>query len=66
MAEFQLSEFEELIDNEKLKSASSFQILQNINQINTPPNSGFSVEIVKSLVRDFLVYLVAASLNQLD
>jgi len=66
LAEFQLSEFEELIDNEKLKSASSFQILQNINQINTPPNSGFSVEIVKSLVRDFLVYLVAASLNQLD
>jgi len=62
-AEYKLNQLNKLIDDEKLKISKSFQIPQNVKESNTPPNSGFSAQIVKSPVGDFLIYLVAADLN---
>lgn len=62
-AEAQLNNLSKLIDEEKIKIAASFQIPQNVKESNTPPGSGFSAQVVKSQIGDFLVYLVAADLN---
>lgn len=62
-AESELNSLSKLIDEEKAKIAASFQIPQNVKESNTPPGSGFSSQVVKSDVGDFLVYIVAADLN---
>ncbi len=51
------------IDEEKQKIAASFQIPANVKESNTPPGNGFSSQVVKSDIGDFLVYIVAADLN---
>ena len=62
-AESELTDLSKLIDEEKAKIAAAFQIPQNVKESNTPPGAGFSSQVVKSDVGDFLVYIVAADLN---
>lgn len=51
------------IESEEAKISASFQIPQNVKESNTPPGSGFSSQVVKSDVGNFLIYIVAADLN---
>lgn len=62
-AESELNNLSKLITDETNKISASFQIPQNVKESNTPPGSGFSSQVVKSQVGDFLVYIVAADLN---
>lgn len=63
IAEASISALTKDIANEEEKIAASFQIPQNIKESNTPPGAGFSSQVVKSDIGDFLVYIVAADLN---
>lgn len=62
-AEADLVTFDKDIGTEKQKILASFQIPANVSEKNTPPGSGYSSQVVKSDVGDFLVYIVAADLN---
>lgn len=62
-AEANLIIFEKEIDAEKQKILASFQIPANVPESNTPPGSGYSSQVVKSDVGDFMVGIVAADLN---
>ena len=62
-AEADLLTFEKEIDTEKQKILASFQIPVNVPENNSPPGSGYSSQVVKSDVGDFLVGVVAADLN---
>lgn len=62
-AEADLLTFEKQIDEEKQKILASFQIPANVPESNAPPGSGYSSQVVKSDVGDFLVNIVAADLN---
>jgi hypothetical protein len=62
-AETGLLTFEKEIGTEKQKILATFQIPANVPESNTPPGSGYSSQVVKSDVGDFLVGIVAADLN---
>lgn len=62
-AEADLLSFEKDITAEKQKIVASFQIPVNVPENNTPPGAGYSSQVVKSDVGDFLVNIVAADLN---
>jgi len=62
-AEAYLLVFEKEIDTEKQKILVSFQIPANVPEKNTPPGSGYSSQVVKSDVGDFLVGIISADLN---
>jgi len=62
-AEADLLTLEKEIDTEKQKILSSFQIPANVPESNTPPGSGYSSQVVKSDVGDFLVGIISADLN---
>ncbi|MCK9427015.1 MAG: phosphodiester glycosidase family protein [Ignavibacteriaceae bacterium] len=62
-AEADLLTFEKEIVTEKQKIFASFQIPVNVPENNTPPGSGYSSQVVKSDVGDFLVGIIAADLN---
>ena len=62
-AEADLLTFEKEIGTEKQKILASFQIPANVPESNTPPGSGYSSQVVKSDVGDFLVGIVSADLN---
>ncbi len=62
-AEADLNLLGKQIDEEKQKIAASFQIPANVKESNTPPGSGFSSQMVKNELGEFLVYIVAADLN---
>lgn len=62
-AEADLLSFEKDINIEKQKILASFQIPANVPENNTPPGAGYSAQVVKSDVGDFLVSIVAADLN---
>ena len=62
-AEADLITFEREITAEKQKILASFQIPANVPENNTPPGAGYSSQVVKSDVGDFLVGIVAADLN---
>jgi len=62
-AEANLKNLEGDIQKEKQKILASFQIPANVPENNTPPGSGFSAQVVKSDVGDFLVNIVSADLN---
>ncbi|MFA6016540.1 MAG: phosphodiester glycosidase family protein [Patescibacteria group bacterium] len=62
-AEAELVDLSKNIDEEKAKVIASFQIPVNVPENNTPPGSGYSGQVVKSDVGDFLVGIVAADLN---
>lgn len=62
-AESELNTLSKNIDVEKAKIAASFQIPINVPENNTPPGSGYSSQVVKSDVGDFLVDIVVADLN---
>lgn len=62
-AESQLDKLSKDIEAEKVKIAASFQIPASAPEKNTPPGSGYSQQVVKSDVGDFLVGIVAADLN---
>lgn len=62
-AEADLLTLEKEIDTEKQKVLASFQIPANVPESNTPPGSGYSSQVVKSDVGDFLVGIVSADLN---
>jgi hypothetical protein len=51
------------IDSERQKVVASFQIPANVPESNTPPGSGYSSQVVKTEIGEFLVYIVAADLN---
>ncbi len=59
----ELLTFEKDIDAEKQKILASFQIPANVPENNTPPGAGYSSQVVRSDVGDFLVSIVAADLN---
>lgn len=62
-AEAQLKLLTTQIDAEKSKIASSFVIPQNVTQSNTPPGSGYSKQVVKTDIGEYLVDIVSADLN---
>lgn len=62
-AESELKNLNKLIDEEKQKIIAAFQIPPNIKESNTPPESGYSIQVVKTQIGDFIVHLVAADLN---
>lgn len=62
-AEASLKQLEKNILNEKQKISSSFQIPKNVQESNNPPSSGYSRQLVKTDVGDFLVDIVAADLS---
>ena len=62
-AEAYLLVFEKEIDTVKQKILVSFQIPANVPEKNTPPGSGYSSQVVKSDVGDFLVGIISADLN---
>jgi hypothetical protein len=62
-AEADLLTLENEIDTEKQKILASFQIPANVPENNTPPGSGYSSQVVKSDVGDFLVGIISADLN---
>lgn len=62
-AEADLLTFEKEITAEKQKIVASFQIPASVPENNTPPGAGYSNQVVKSDVGDFLVGIVAADLN---
>lgn len=62
-AEADLVTFDKDISAEKQKILASFQIPANVPEKNAPPGSGYSSQVVKSDVGDFLVYIVATDLN---
>lgn len=62
-AEASLKQLEKNISNEKQKISSSFQIPKNVQESNNPPSSGYSRQLVKTDVGDFLVDIVAADLS---
>lgn len=62
-ADRNLTDLNKQIDEEKSKIAASFVIPQSTPSSNTAPGSGFSQQVVKSDVGEFLVSLVAADLG---
>lgn len=62
-AEADLLSFAKDVTAEKQKILASFQIPANVPENNAPPGSGYSNQVVKSDVGDFLVYIVATDLN---
>lgn len=62
-AEAELLTFESNISKEKQQILASFQIPANVPENNAPPGSGYSNQVVKSDVGDFLVGIVAGDLN---
>ncbi|VVA43618.1 conserved hypothetical protein [Candidatus Roizmanbacteria bacterium] len=62
-AEADLLTFEKEIGTEKQKILASFQIPANVPENNTPLGAGYSNQVVKSDVGDFLVGIIAADLN---
>lgn len=62
-AEASLITFDSEISTEKQKIIASFIIPPNIPESNAPPGSGFSSQLVRSDVGDFMVEIVAADLN---
>jgi len=62
-AEADLLTLEKEIATEKQKVLASFQIPANVPESNTPPGSGYSSQVVKSDVGDFLVGIISADLN---
>ncbi len=62
-AEADLLSFEKDVSAEKQKIIATFQIPANVQENNTPPGAGYSSQVVKSDVGDFLVNIVAADLN---
>lgn len=62
-AEASLLSFEKDINSEKQNILASFQIPANVPENNAPPGAGYSSQVVKSDVGDFLVSIVAADLN---
>lgn len=62
-AEADLITFDKEISNEKQKILDSFQIPANVPENNTPPGAGYSSQVVKSDLGDFLVGIIAADLN---
>lgn len=51
------------IDSERAKIAASFQIPASAPESNTPPGSGYSSQVVRTELGEFLVGIVAADLN---
>ena len=62
-AEAELLTLEKGIGTEKQKILDSFQIPANVPENNSPPGSGYSSQVVKSDVGDFLVGIISADLN---
>ena len=62
-AEVGLNSLSNQIDEEKQQIASSFQPPKNVTESNSPPGAGFSQQLVKTDVGDFLVDIIAADLN---
>ncbi|MBI5127736.1 phosphodiester glycosidase family protein [Candidatus Roizmanbacteria bacterium] len=62
-AEADLDILSKAIDEERQKIVASFQIPANVKESNTPPGSGFSSQVVKNELGEFLVYIVAADQN---
>ncbi|MCR4277284.1 MAG: phosphodiester glycosidase family protein [Candidatus Roizmanbacteria bacterium] len=63
LAKADLLSLEKEIDTEKQKVLASFQIPANVPENNSPPGSGYSSQVVKSDVGDFLVGIISADLN---
>lgn len=51
------------IEDERQKILSSFQIPANIAESNSPPGSGFSRQLVRSELGEYMVDIIAADLN---
>src|SRR3989344_58884 len=62
-AEADLKSFITQVQSEKQKITASFSIPANVPANNTPPSSGYSRQVVKTDLGDFLVDIITADLN---
>lgn len=52
-----------LIQDERQKAIASFQIPANIAESNSPPGSGYSRQLVRTEIGEYMVDIIAADLN---
>lgn len=58
-----LTRLRSLIQDERQKAISAFQIPANIAESNSPPGSGYSRQLVRTEIGEYMVDIVAADLN---